>query len=94
MKMSNCLQPEFTINLVSNSSMKTFSNNTLANFTTLLPNVIELPRANGDYWQVALFEISWPAKFKNITQGLFRAELDCDGDRHERGSFSSDKDEE
>ena len=64
--------PSFTINLVSNSSMQTFSTNTLASFTTLLPHPIELPRQHGT-WQVSLLEISWPARVKNVTNGLLES---------------------
>ena len=72
---SSSSSSSFTVNLVSNSSMSIFSKNTLANFTTLLPNPIELPRSDGrtnGSWQVALLEISWPAKVQNVSQGVFK----------------------
>ena len=57
----------FTINLVSNASMELFPK-TMARFTTLLPQKIEL---FGGEWEVALLEASWPAKVKNITNAAF-----------------------
>ena len=72
---SSASSSSFTVNLVSNSSMSIFSKNTLANFTTLLPNPIELPRSDGrtnGSWQVALLEISWPAKVQNVSQGVIK----------------------
>ena len=57
----------FTINLVSNASMQLFPTNTMARFTTLLPQKMELL---GD-WEVAVLEVSWPAKVKNITNSSF-----------------------
>ena len=59
----------FTINLISNSSTNTYPGNTMASFTNLLPKTIDLNKKFGR-WQVALLEISWPAKFQNVTQGL------------------------
>ena len=51
---------EFTINLVSNASMATFADNTLADFTTLLPERLNLT----GFWELALAEIAklnfWP----------------------------------
>ena len=44
--------------------MQLFETNTMARFTTLLPQMIEL--IGGD-WDVALLEESWPTKVKNIT---------------------------
>lgn len=65
----------FNINLVSNASMATFPQNTLASFTTLLPQPLQLDQIADhrriQYWTVALVEISWPSRFKNITQGRF-----------------------
>ena len=62
------MEQTFTINLVSNASMQVFAENTMAEFTTLLPHRIEL--AAGD-WEVALLEASWPVKVKNITSASF-----------------------
>ena len=59
---------EFTINLVSNASMATFADNTLADFTTLLPDQLDLT----GFWEVALAEIAWPAAIQNITSGHFK----------------------
>ena len=61
------MEQTFTINLISNASMQVFPANTLAQFTTLLPHRIELA---GD-WEVAILEVSWPAKVKNITSAAF-----------------------
>ena len=61
------VEQNFTINLVSNASMNVFPTNTMARFTTLLPNKVEL---TGD-WEVALLEVSWPGKVKNITNASF-----------------------
>ena len=47
--------------------MQVFPANTMAQFTTLLPQRIELA---GD-WEVAILEASWPAKVKNITSAAF-----------------------
>ena len=59
----------FTINIVSNASMEFYPTNTMAQFTTLLPQKIEL---YGGEWEVALLvEASWPAKVKNITNAAF-----------------------
>ena len=52
--------------------METYEQNTLARFTNLLPNVIELNKSLGT-WQVALLEISWPSTIKNVTDGTFEA---------------------
>ena len=48
---------EFTINLVSKASMATFPENTLAQFTSLLPQQLNLT----GFWEVAQAEIAWPA---------------------------------
>ena len=66
-------QQEFTINLVSNASMATFPENTMAHFTTLLPHQLQLP----GYWEVALVEIAWPSSIQNITTGLFGYRQRC-----------------
>ena len=47
--------------------MSTFPDNTLANFTTLLPHPIQLM---GD-WEVAIVEMSWPSLVQNVFQGKF-----------------------
>lgn len=61
------MEQNFIINLVSNASMQVFPTNTMARFTTLLPQKIEL---TGE-WEVAVLEVSWPAKVKNITNASF-----------------------
>ena len=60
-------QEQFTINSVSNASMSTFPDKTLANFTTLLPHPIQLM---GD-WEVPTVEMSWPSLVQNVLQGNF-----------------------
>ena len=47
--------------------MQLFPTNTMARFTTLLPQKIDL---TGD-WEVAVLEVTWPAKVKNITKASF-----------------------
>ena len=59
---------EFTINLVSNASLATFPENTLAHFTSLLPQQLNLT----GLWEVALAEIACPAAIQNITSGHFK----------------------
>ena len=61
------VEQNFTFNLVSNASMDVFPANTMARLATLLPNKIEL---TGD-WEVALLQVSWPGKVKNITKSSF-----------------------
>ena len=65
----------FTINLVSNASTETYPGNSMAAFRNLLHKPIDLIKTFGT-WQVALLEISWPAKFKNVTQGFIEPHMD------------------
>ena len=67
-------QQSFNINLVSNASMSTFPDNTLAKFTTLLPQSLVLHGT----WEVALVELSWPGLIENVTEGLFSYQLNRD----------------
>jgi len=80
---------EFIVNLVSNASMELYPNNKIASFTTQLPgNGIQLPRhidstsadngggGGGGYWEVALLEISFPTRFKNVTVGEYSVSAD------------------
>ena len=71
-------QQSFTINLVSNASMSTFPDNTLATFTTLLPQSLDLHGT----WEVALVELSWPVLIENVT-GLFTYQLNRDEENHD-----------
>ena len=48
--------------------MATFADNTLADFTTPLPEQLNLT----GFWEVALAEIAWPAAIQNITSGHFK----------------------
>ena len=59
---------EFTIKVVSKASMETFAEKLPANFTTLLPEQLNLTR----FWEVALAEIAWPAAIQNVTTGHFK----------------------
>ena len=62
------MDKEFTINLVSNASMGMYPGNTMSLFTTCLPQSIEFSGT----WKVALTEIDYPAKVKNVTNGYIR----------------------
>ena len=53
---------DFYLTLPSNSSMDYYKANTLANFTTRLPNTIDL---TGD-WEVGLVEIQYPHNWYNV----------------------------
>lgn len=61
------LSDSFIIDLVSNGSMDIYKDNTIAAFTNLLPEHIELDGK----WEVALLEVSYPSLFNNITDGEF-----------------------
>ena len=52
----------FYLTLPSNSSMDYYKGNSLANFTTRLPNAIDL---TGD-WEVGLVEIQYPHNWYNV----------------------------
>ena len=69
-----CQQQSFTINLVSNATMSTFPDNTLAKFTTLLPQSVVIHGT----WEVALVDLSWPGLIENVTKGLFSCQLNRD----------------
>ena len=76
---------KITINLVSNASMATFADNTLADFTTLLPEQLNLT----GFCEVALAEIAWPAAIQNITSGHFKYRV-APEDNDTSGSSSTD----
>ena len=59
------MMEEFTLELVSNASMDIYPNNTLASFTNFLPHEINLRGS----WEIALLDICYPARFKNIVDG-------------------------
>ncbi len=64
----------FIVNLVSNASMNLYPDNKLSSFTTMLPGGgIHLPQpvTEAGYWEVALLDINFPSRFKNITEGLY-----------------------
>ena len=65
----------FTINLVYNASTETYPGKSMASFTNLLAKPIDLNKTFGT-WRVALLEKSWPAKFKNVTQGFIQPHMD------------------
>ena len=56
------------IELVSTASLNVYPNNTVASFTTLLPENMVL---DGE-WEVGLLELSYPSRCLNVTEGLFR----------------------
>ena len=56
---------EFYATLLSNASMKTYSDNTIATFKTLLPERKDL---EGD-WQVGLVEVAYPVSWHNVEHG-------------------------
>lgn len=57
---------DFYVTLPSNSSLELYPDNTLAQYTTQLPEPIVL--SNGE-WETALAEIMYPPVFNNITEG-------------------------
>ena len=57
--------------MVSNASMTTFCENTLSQFTTLLPQQLNL----SGFWEVAVAQNAWPAAIENITYGQFKYPL-------------------
>ena len=67
-------QQRFTINFVSSVSMLAFPDNTLAKFTTLLPQSLVLHGT----WEFAFLELPWPDLIENVTEGLFSCQLDRD----------------
>ena len=77
---------EFSINLVSNASMTTFPENTLSQFTTLLPQQLNL----SGFWEVALVEIAWPAAIQNITYGQFKYRVAAENSQNYGGGNSSE----
>lgn len=58
---------QFYVTLPSNASLKTFPENTVTQYTTLLPQRMEL---EGD-WEVGLTEFSYPVSWYNIGKGEF-----------------------
>lgn len=56
--------------------MKTFPDNRLSHFTTLLPQQLNFEGK----WEVALVEIAWPSSILNITAGTFNYKLMLDAD--------------
>ena len=57
----------FTIELVCNASSQLFPNNTLSSFTNFLPEQVNLD----GQWEVAVYEISYPSMYQNVTEGKF-----------------------
>ena len=53
---------DFYITLASNSSMQYYKHNTMSDFTTRLPNNIELTRD----WEVGLVEVQYPHNWYNV----------------------------
>ena len=58
----------FTIELVPNASGKLWPDNSLSPFTNFLPEQLNLERQ----WEVAIWEISYPSKYQNITEEKFK----------------------
>jgi hypothetical protein len=54
----------FYLTLLSDGSMQSFPNNTVAQFKTLLPHPLNLTDGN---WEVALTEMMYSVDLKNIT---------------------------
>ena len=58
----------FTIELVSNASGELYPDNTLSSFTNFLPEQVYLE----GQWEVAVFEVSYPSLYQNVTEGKFK----------------------
>ena len=59
--------------------MSTFPDNTLAKFTTSLPQSLVLHGT----WEVVLVELSWPGLFEKVTEGLFSYQPIPDKQNHD-----------
>ena len=57
----------YIVELVSSASFNVYPDNSLASFTNFLPDQLEF---EGE-WEVALLEISYPAVYKNVSNGTF-----------------------
>ena len=57
----------FTKELISNASINTYSDNTLASFRTALPAGAVLDGT----WELALSEVVYPSSFNNVVEGKF-----------------------
>ena len=66
--------------------MTTFPENTLSQFTTLLPQQLNL----SDFWEVALAEIAWTAAIQNITYGQFKYRVAAENSQNYDGGDSSE----
>jgi hypothetical protein len=64
--------------------MEVYPNNTAAKYMTILPNVIDL---NGD-WEVALYEIAFPAHFENVMENSHWMKFDDERVELPRGKYS------
>ena len=62
----------FYLELVSNASSQVYPQNTMASFTNLFPDKIELDGS----WEVALGELSYPGIYYNIEGGLMAFHYD------------------
>ena len=65
--------------------MATFPENTLAQFTSLLPQKLNLT----GFWEVALAEIAWPAAKQNITSGHCKYRVAPEARKDKNNSNSS-----
>lgn len=68
--MSKLSGSSFIIELVSNASTDIYPDNTLSSFTNFLPEQVTLD--DETQWEVAVMEISYPARYNNITDGHVR----------------------
>ena len=57
----------FTMELVSNASSQLFQNNTLCSFTNFLLEPVKLD----GQWEIAIFGISYPSMYQNVTEGEY-----------------------
>ena len=62
----------FYLELVSNASSQVYPQNTLASFTSFLPDKIELDGS----WEVALVKVSYPSICYNVEGGLMTFHYD------------------
>ena len=66
--------------------MTTFPENTLSQFTTLLPQQLKL----SGFWEVALVEIAGPAAIQNRTYGQFKYRVAAEKLQNYGGGDSSE----
>ena len=79
---SKRFEDEFTVHVISSTSMEIFDQNTLASFRNLFNDEIQL---SGD-WRVALSEIIFPTKIEHITNGVLTSYSLSGLEDHQRNS--------